>query len=108
MNPDRVDQQGKILLRQITEETGIWYFIFDTAIQYYLIQIFLMLIHVYIKHTCPQNQSLLFQPLHHDGKDQRVVQGHAGTDVHKAGIGYKTISEKFGEKLTTAVNIIWK
>lgn len=61
-----------------------------------------MLIH------CLYKAHLPFQPLHHDGKDQRVVQRYAGTDVHKAGIGYKTISEKFDEKLTTAVNIIWK
>ncbi len=29
-------------------------------------------------------------------------------DLHKAGMGYKTISKKFGEKETTVGAIIWK
>ncbi len=49
------------------------------------------------------NQSIRFQTLHH-GQDQRAV------DLHKAGMGYKTIAKQLGEKVTTVGAIIrkWK
>lgn len=52
------------------------------------------------KHACPQNSFLSFQPLYHQG----IV------DLHKAGIGFKTISNNLDKKVT-AVDVInqkWK
>lgn len=45
--------------------------------------------------TCPQNQLLPSQPLHYHGQDR------------PSGLGYKTISETLGEKVT-AVTVITK
>lgn len=61
--------------------------------------------------TCPQNQPLPFQPLHYHGQDHRAVKGRWGQDRpsgvgYKTLMGYKTISEALGEKVTTVTVII--
>ncbi len=55
------------------------------------------------------NRSIRFQTLHH-GQDQRAVQGCQGQDcrrsnLHKAGMGYKTIAKQLGEKVTTVTTV---
>ncbi len=57
------------------------------------------------------NQSIRFQTLHH-GQDQELSNDVRDkiVDLHKAGIGYKTITKQLGEKVTTvgAINCKWK
>ena len=62
--------------------------------------------------TSPQNLHLPFQPLYHHGQDQELSKNirDKTVELHKAEMGYKTISKKFGEKETTVGFIIrkWK
>lgn len=55
-------------------------------------------------------QSTPVQPLHHQGRDQRAVKVCQGqsVDLHKAGMGYDTITKKLGENVTTVGAIIPK
>src|SRR4029434_1892953 len=63
-----------------------------------------------IKETCPKNHTSHLQP-HHHGQDtmSKDVRDKI-VDLHKAGIGYKTIGKQLGEKQTTVGVIIskWK
>lgn len=64
------------------------------------------------EHTSPENLILPFKPVHHHEQNQRTVKWHLGqghhSDLHRAGMGYKTISKTLGEKVTTAAAIIQK
>lgn len=64
------------------------------------------------EHTSPENRIIPFKPVHHHEHNQRTVkwrlgQGHH-SDLHRAAMGYKTISKMLGEKVTTAAAIIQK
>lgn len=56
--------------------------------------------HQYSMHICLRNQFLAFQPQYQHWQDQKAVKGCQGENV-KAGIIYKNLSKRLGERVTT-------
>lgn len=64
----------------------------------------------YLKKLIPSTESISSIPLLRHGQENRTVKAHFRDNIvhlHKAWMGYKTISKKLGEKVTSS-EITWK